>query len=271
MKAKALLRASKLFLINHGPEIATGLGIGIAFAAGVKAVKETPKAVELIEDKKEEKKKEGGEDELTVVETVQTTWKCYLPSVVMFILAAVLIIGGQRATARKAAAFATAYQLSEQMLQEYKDAAKEIVGEKKANEIEDQAAIQQVRHNPPVQSNIIFTGKGKWLCLDSLSNHYFYSNAEHIRQDFKAAITDVFAEDPATDFIGVSEWYYQCNLREAYDMDLSQEVGWNRSDAPKISFTSVMGTDEYEDIPILVVKYSVRPHYDKNNPNHAYA
>ena len=57
MKAKALLRAAKLFLVNHGPEIATGLGIGIAFAAGVKAVKETPKAVELIEDKKEEKKK----------------------------------------------------------------------------------------------------------------------------------------------------------------------------------------------------------------------
>lgn len=271
MKAKALLRAAKVFMFSHGAQIATGLGIGIAFAAGVKAVKETPKAVQLVEEKKEEKKQETGNDELTIVETVQTTWKCYLPSVVMFILAAVLIIGAQRVTARRAAAFATAYQLSEQMLQEYKDAAKEIVGERKANEIQDQAAIQQVKHNPPVPGNIIVTGKGKFLCLDSLSNHYFYSNAEHIRQDFEQAVTKIFAKDPSTDFIGVTDWYYQCNLREAYDMDLSKEVGWNRSDDVYLKFTSTMGTGEFEDIPILVVNYSVRPHPDKNNPNYAYA
>ena len=266
MKPKALMKAVKAFVVGHGPQIATGIGIAVAFAAGVKAVKETPKAVELIEKKKKEENKE----ELTVVETVQTTWKCYAIPVIMFVISACTIVGAQRATARKAAAFATAYQLSEQMLQEYKDAAKEIVGEKKAGEIQDQAAIQQVQHKPPAQSTIIVTGKGNQLCLDSLSNHYFYSNAEHIRQDFKRAITDKFADDVAMDFIELTEWYYQVGLREAYDMELSDEIGWNRSDSPQITFTSTVGTGDYEDIPILVVNYSTRPHPDKNNPNYAF-
>ena len=261
MKLKGLLTAAKIFVMGHGPQIATGIGVALAFAAGVKAVKETPKAVERIEEKKKEEKVE----ELTVVETVKETWTCYIPSVIMFALAAVLIIGAQRATARQAAAFATAYQLSEQMLQEYKDAAKEIVGEKKANEIQDQAAIQQVQHNPPVASNIIVTGKGKQLCLDALSNHYFYSNPEHIRQDAKRAITDQFAQN--VEFVPLTDWHYQINLREALDMDLvNDRIGWNKSDSPiEPTFTSTIGTGEFEDIPILVVSFDPRPHYDKAN------
>ena len=270
MKFKGLLKAAKVFVAGHGPQIATGVGIAIAFAAGVKAVKETPKAVKLIEEKKGEKKQETGEDELTITETVKATWKCYTPSLVMFVISAVLIIGAQQATARKAAAFATAYQLSEQMLQEYKDAAKEIVGEKKANEIQDQAAIQQVQHNPPVANNIFVTGKGKQTCLDSLSSQYCFSNAEHIRQAFERAIVRQFKDDPSCDFIPLTEWYYQINMRGAYDMELSQDIGWNRSDDIYLTFTSTLGTGEFEDIPILVINYSVRPHPDKNDPNHAY-
>lgn len=270
MKLKGILKAAKVFVAGHGPQIATGVGIALAFAAGVKAVKETPKAVELIEEKKEEKKKETGDDELTVVEAVQATWKCYALPVSMFVISAVLIIGAQQATARKAAAFATAYQLSEQMLQEYKDAAKEVVGEKKAREIQDQAAIQQVQHNPPAVNNIIVTGKGKWLCIDSLSQQPFYSNAESIRQDFKRAVTDKFASDVCIDFIEVDDWFYQANIDKASRMELSKDRGWNRSDEPRIDFTSTMGTGEFADIPILVVNYYPRPHLDRNNPNYAY-
>ena len=69
MKLKGLLTAAKIFVMGHGPQIATGIGVALAFAAGVKAVKETPKAVERIEEKKKEEKVE----ELTVVETVKET------------------------------------------------------------------------------------------------------------------------------------------------------------------------------------------------------
>jgi len=267
----AVFKAVGTIVINHGAQIATGFGIAIAFAAGVKGIKETPKAVERIEEAREEKKKEGKDDKLTITESVKATWKCYAVSLVMFVIAAILIIEAQQATAKRAAAFATAYQLSEQMLQEYKDAAKEIVGEKKANEIQDQAAIQQVQHNPPAVNNIIVTGKGKQLCIDSLSQQPFYSNAESIRQDFKRAVTDKFASDVCIDFIEVEDWFYQANLDKASKMELSKEQGWNRSDEPRISFTSMMGSGEFEDIPMLVVNYYPRPHLDKNNPNYAYA
>ena len=91
-------------LIAKGPQIATGIGIGIMLLAGVRAVKKTPEAVKLIEKKKEEEHK----DELTPIETVEATWKCYILPIIMFIIACVLIIGGQRVSTRRALAAATA-------------------------------------------------------------------------------------------------------------------------------------------------------------------
>ena len=76
-------RALRAGLIKLGPQIATGIGIGLALLAGIKAVEKTPEAIKLIEKKKEEEHK----DELTPMETVEATWKCYILPIIMFIIA----------------------------------------------------------------------------------------------------------------------------------------------------------------------------------------
>ena len=64
---------------KHSPEILTGFGIAGMLTAIVVAVKATPKAVRLIEAKKEETNVE----KLKPIDTVKTTWKCYIPAVTL--------------------------------------------------------------------------------------------------------------------------------------------------------------------------------------------
>ena len=49
-------RALRAGLIKLGPQIATGIGIGLALLAGIKAVEKTPEAIKLIEKKLHGKK-----------------------------------------------------------------------------------------------------------------------------------------------------------------------------------------------------------------------
>ena len=176
MKLKAALKLARSGLIKYAPQIATGVGLGLALVAGVRAVQKTPEAVKLIERKKEEKK-----DELTVTETVKTVWRCYLPSVIIFIVACVLIIGGQRISTRRAVAAATACSLYETQLKQYQEAAKEVLGDKKEAEIRTQMARNEVTSRPPLSTDdIVSTGRGNALFYDELSKRYFWSDPAYV-------------------------------------------------------------------------------------------
>lgn len=260
MKLKGLTRAFKSLgkaLAGHGPQVATGCGIAIGFAAGIAAVKATPKAIKKLEKKEEEK----GEP-LTVAEKVKTAGPCYIPAITMSAAATGFIIAGHRATARQATAYAAAYSLSERMLQEYKEATKQIVGEEKEKEIAERIAVQQVEKNPPAPSMLIVTGKGKQLCLDKPSQHYFYSNSEKILQAVKR-LNDRFVG--AEDFIPLTDWYYENDITDAKGMKIAKDIGFNRDDGPiDVEFTSTLGTGDFENIPILVVDFRIAPKPCKN-------
>ena len=63
--------------IRHAsPSILTGLSIAGVVGTTVMAVRATPKALQLIKDKKDEL----DTDHLKPMEVAQTTWKCYIPS-----------------------------------------------------------------------------------------------------------------------------------------------------------------------------------------------
>ena len=181
MKIKPLLKLVRSELVKRAPQIGAGLGIGLALIAGVRAVRKTPEALEHIEEKKEELNK----DELTIAETVEATWKCYLPSIIIFIIACVLIVGGQRISTRRAVAAATACSLYETQLQQYQEAAKEVLGDKKEAEIRTQMARNEVNSKPPMHGEeIISTGRGNALFYDELSKRYFSSDPAWVDKMF---------------------------------------------------------------------------------------
>ena len=81
-----ILSDIKLSTSKHAPQILVGLGVAGSIAATVFAVKATPKAIKLVEERKEKENKEH----LTPLETIETTWKCYVPSAVILLTSAQL-------------------------------------------------------------------------------------------------------------------------------------------------------------------------------------
>ena len=94
MKMSKLMKSATRYTSEHLPQILLGIGIGGMVGAVATAIKSTPKAMTKIEDKKEELEK----DKLNVKETVQTTWKCYAPTVILMILSTACVVSANNIT-----------------------------------------------------------------------------------------------------------------------------------------------------------------------------
>lgn len=251
-----IVRRVQHTLGKYSPQILTGIGVAGMVTTVVLAVKATPKALDLIEDKKEEL----DTDKLTVVDTVKTAWKPYIPAVAIGVLSTVCIIGGNAVGTRRTAALAAAYKISETALHEYKDAIIETVGEEKAKEVKEKVAQNKLDKNPVVEKQIIVTNKGTFLCYDSLSGRYFQSDIETIRKAQNDINDYLFSEDYASlnmfyDFLGLEH------------TRLGAELGWKiDSGTLQIEFDSTLASDKSQGIapgtPCLVLDYNVAPKYE---------
>ena len=147
---------------KHSPEILTGLGIGGMVTTTVLAVKATPKALKLIE----EKKREEHVDDLTVIDTVKATWKCYIPATITGVTSIVCLVGASSVSARRNAALATAYKISETALTEYREKVVETIGEKKEKSVREKIDKDRIDKNPVSKNEVIITKSGETLCYD---------------------------------------------------------------------------------------------------------
>ena len=72
-----MLKDTRKAFIKHSPEILTGVGIAGMITTTILAVRATPKAMQLIDEKEYEE-----ERGLTKFETVKVAWKPYVPAAV---------------------------------------------------------------------------------------------------------------------------------------------------------------------------------------------
>ena len=241
---------AKRTVSKHSPEILTGVGIAGMIATTVLAVRATPKALELIE----EKKKEEWVDKLKPIETVKTAWKPYIPAIVTGTASVACLVGASSVNARRNAALATAYTLSETALREYSDKVVETIGEKKEQNVRDKVAKEQIEKNPVTKNEVIFTEKGKSLCFDPYSARYFTNDIETIR---KAANTlnDQMLHS-ITGYASLNDFYDEIGLPHTETGDM---LGWNASNLIKLDISSHV-TDDGR--PSIVIGHYNRAEYD---------
>lgn len=234
---------------KKAPAIAIGLGIGCFGYAVVSSIKETPKAVRLIEAKKKELSLQEDE-KLPAVELFKAVWKCYVPMGISFTAGAMCILGAHRLDVRRNAALAAAYQLSESAFREYKTKVIETIGENREKVVRDEVAKKKIKENPPVTSQIIVTGRGKTRCYDGQTGRYFESDIESIRQ----IVNNLNYRLQSEHYISMNELFYELALPNTDNGDL---LGWNLDDGLiEISFSSMLADDG---VPTLVLNYNVAP------------
>lgn len=125
---------------KHSPEILTGIGIAGMITTTVMAVRATPKALALLEKKKEEEHVK----KLSPVEIVKATWTCYIPAAITGTVSIACLIGASSVSARRNAALATAYTLSTDAFKDYRSKVVETIGEKKEQSVRDAVAKEKI-------------------------------------------------------------------------------------------------------------------------------
>ena len=243
----ALLKKVPKNVKQHSPEILTGMGVAGMFITVIAAVKATPKALQLIDEKEIKDNKR-----LTNAEIIKTTWKCYIPAAITGVCSAACIIGANSINIRRNAALAAAYAISVQDLADYKKKAIEVVGEKKEEAIRDAVAKEKLERTPVNTNEVIMTGKGKSLCYDPLSGRYFNSDIEDLRK----AENNLNRRMRDEVHLSLNEFYAEIGLPE---IEIGDNLGWDIDKGYiNLDFSSQLAEDG---TPCLVLGHHRPPKY----------
>lgn len=251
MNKQTALRLWKEFQAGakkNSPAILTGIGIAGMIFTTITAVKATPKALQLVDEREI---KDG--KRLTKKEIVQTTWKCYVPSAVTGVCSVACIIGASSINAKRNAALAAAYAISMQDLSDYKKKTLEVIGEKKEAQIYDEIAKEKVKEAHLDAQPVPNVAVGKVPCYEYLTKRTFVSDMETIRSKFN----DINERLREENWITVNEFLAELGLDEA-DESIGEPLGWDIDHGylkPRFSSIVVNG------VPYLVIGHENPPRY----------
>lgn len=265
LNVSKLCKDAKVMVSKRSPEILTGLGIAGMITTTVLAVKATPKAMKLLEEAKKDifdnldpedipgNNTDYTDISLKPIEMVKVAWKPYIPAAITGVASITCIIGASSVHAKRNAAIAAAYNLSQTALTEYKDKVVETIGEKKEQAIKDKIAKDKIKKDPVSKSEVIVTGKGNTLCYDAFNSRYFYSDIDQI----KRAINELNRIMLNQMYVSLNDFYDELNLKHSGNGD---ELGWKLDDGfVEVDFSSQLSDDGR---PCLVIEYMVAPRYD---------
>lgn len=245
-------------ITDNSPTILSAVGIVGTVATAYLTGKASFKASEIIADAIEERKALGGFDDRGIAnervfwsntESFKLVWKEFIPAVGSGVLTVTAIFGANRISARRAAALAVAYSISEKRFDEFKEKVYAKLTPQKQEALNTEIAQSRLDANTSGRPMII-AGSGDVMCYDLPSDRYFKSNMERLRKtenDMNQQAIHDSMPVPLSDF-------YRCiGLKP---MPYSEEVGWTETMLMDIDFSTAM-TDDSQ--PCIVINYDFTP------------
>lgn len=245
-----IIKNTKQTLGKRSPEILTGIGIAGMVTTTVLAVRATPKALQLIEEKKNEEQV----DKLKAVEVVKTAWKPYIPAALTGAASITCLICATSVSAKRMTVLATAYQLSETARKEFREKTVEMIGEKKEQSIRDKIAKDHIEKNPVGKSEVIVTNNGKTLCYDPISGRYFYSTIDTVKRAELKIKEDILKS--FSGYAALNDFYDEIGL--PHIDPIGDDLGWNIENNIELHFSSQLNENGE---PSIVLDFAVAPKY----------
>ncbi len=246
-----LQKKAQSLLAENASAILTASGVAGTVGTAVLTGRASFKAAKLIEELEYAPEEERGE--LDKKAKVLLVWSLFLPPVGLGGATIASIIMANRISAKKAAALAAAYSISDRSFQEYKEKALEKLGVNKEQKLRDEVAQDRVTKNPT--SEVIIVGSGDVLCYDMLTGRYFQSSVEKINK----AMTKIHSEIYHHMYTSFSSFCEELGLTAT---DYTEEVGWNTNDIPEVQFSTTTTPDDRPCITVSLAPVP-RPDYGK--------
>lgn len=224
MSMKGWVSAALEVLGEHSVEIAAGTAIFGVVVTAILASKATPEAEDTLDKANEELKKaayepEEKEKEIKKACAVKLV-KLYLPAFISGVLTIVcIVVSVKEGHKHQAAAIASACSASQTALLEYKDKAKEILGEKEVNKVEDAIAEEKIKNVD--ESRAIRTGWGDDLIYESQTGQLLYSDMDRVRKLWNTFERSIDSETGCS----VADWI---DTIQGENSDMAFQHKWKR-------------------------------------------
>ena len=246
---------------KNKPMVYAGIAIAASIGGAISAANTSYKLNETMHQMKAEEALIEDPDELKKrkFKRYMRVVGMYAPAVLMEGLAIASVVTSYKASVTRTAAFATAYMLSQEDFTAYKSKVVDILGQKKADNIEKEAAVAKVKDTPlPDESEIIATGDGNTLFYDKIGGRYFRSSIDAVRSAEKKVSDWIHAYDSAA----VNDFYGFLGLE---DTVAGGVLGWNNERPIDINLNSTRIGPNNE--PAFVITYNWLPlvAYDQIN------
>lgn len=235
---------------RNSPHILTGLGCAGVLTTAIFTGRATLKAYDIVQIEEEYKYED---EEITSMDIVKLTWKVFIPPILMGATSIACIIGANTINTSRNAALAALYSLSETAFREYKNKVIEEIGRNKELKIRDDITKDQINNNPMGDRTVIITGNGDVLCYDKLSDRYFKSSAEKIRQQ----VLELNEDLRSAMWLDLNDFYYAIGLP---DTKLGDMMGFDMDKGYiHVEYSSQLTSDSKQ--PCLVIDTTVYPKY----------
>jgi xanthosine utilization system XapX-like protein len=247
---RSIIKISQRFIIDNSPTLLSGVAVTGTLAVAYLTGRATFKSAEIIEQEAHSRGLQELGQPLTKKDKVKLTWTCYIPPALAVVGTVGCIVGANHINAKRMAALAAAYKISETQWNQYKDKVKEIIGDKQEGEIRTAIAQDLVDGNA-IPDNIINALGGETLCFDKWTGRYFRSDMQTIRAAENDIVKGMYRGkgDVAT----LADFYNNIGLPAPRCAD---EVGWNSDTGMELTFTSVIANG---DVPCLVMDFAIEP------------
>lgn len=237
---KPYVKNAKRLVSRNASDLLLVGGVGCILGGGILAIRQTPKAVRLMEEKNNETKREK----------IKKVAPLYIPSILLTGTGIGQIICSRNITNNKIAAMATAYTVSETAFKTYKEKVKDLVKPEKYEEIKKEVTKEVLKKDPVSNKEVIVTQKNDVLIYDRLSGRYFKGNQDVI----VSAANDLNKKMISDMYIQLNEFYSEIGLPT---IKLGENLGWTIEHGYiDIYFDSDIA-DNGE--PCLVIDYDVIP------------
>lgn len=196
------------FIKRNASTILTVVGAAGVVSTAVIAVKETPKALNLLEDAKKEK----GED-LTKWEKVKIAGPVYAPSIITGAATIACVFASNIISKHQQASLMGAYALLDNSYKEYKKKTDELYGEEAGKHIREEIAKDKYT------GDITLNDNNKELFYDFYSGRYFESTKEAVMWAQYETNRSLFVNYA----VGVNEYYDLLGLDPLPEYE---SIGW---------------------------------------------
>jgi len=246
MNFNQLFKKTEQLVSANASAILTGVGIVGTIGTAVLAGRGAFKAAAILADV--DTVLGENEEKVSLKDQIILTGAQYLPAVAMGTTTVTSIFFANRISAKRAAALAMAYGISDRSFQEYKEKVVEQLGLKKEVALRDELAQDKVTKTP-FDGQTIIIGDGEVLCYDAISGRYFKSNMEKIRQAENTVNYNIIHNM----YDSLSSFYDEIGLPVTA---FSNDVGWNTDNILEITYTSTLTTDGR---PCIAIDFKVAP------------